>query len=109
MLFLSQRHFVQFILVLSFGHFLTLMINVDGLEYAWLYWQFVRCPQRWWHDVRNQRTYCDWLVEELKLEKPQDWQKVHLTDIIKRKGSNWLLLHNKSLISALQTVYPGIK
>jgi hypothetical protein len=57
---------------------LSLLLSKVYPEYEWLPWKFVKCPQNFWNDVKNQRQFMDWAAKELKVNELSDWYNVSL-------------------------------
>ena len=45
-------------------------------EYEWLPWKFVRCPNSYWDDEKNQRKFMEWAGKELGIKEMSDWYKI---------------------------------
>jgi hypothetical protein len=44
--------------------------------YDWLPWKFVKCPQEFWDDKKNQRKFLDWAATQLDIKDMSDWYRV---------------------------------
>jgi hypothetical protein len=44
--------------------------------YDWLPWEFGRCPQNYWDEMKNQRKFMDWAGKQLKIKEMSDWYEV---------------------------------
>lgn len=79
-------------------------------EFTWHPWKFRAVQRKFWDDLSNQRSYFDWLGEELDINKPHKWQKVLIHEVKKRNGGGLLAGHyDGSLFKALKTVYPHLE
>ncbi|MCC6579023.1 MAG: hypothetical protein IT440_01170 [Phycisphaeraceae bacterium] len=61
-------------------------------NYAWKPWLLSSTPQRYWRDIRNRRAFMDWLGQQLKFRKPEDWYALRGQDVRRFGGAG--LLHN---------------
>jgi hypothetical protein len=53
-----------------------LLLSAAYPELEWLPWKFASCPQNYWDDVQNQRTFMDWATKKLNIKDMSDWYKV---------------------------------
>eukprot|EP01118_Nematostelium_gracile_P008062 TRINITY_DN2649_c0_g1_i2.p1 TRINITY_DN2649_c0_g1~~TRINITY_DN2649_c0_g1_i2.p1 ORF type:complete len:817 (-),score=149.57 TRINITY_DN2649_c0_g1_i2:621-2738(-) len=75
-------------------------------SHRWLPWKFkFGLPQGYWNLLENQRTFLNWIQQELKFSTKEDWFKLTAMDIKQRGGSRLLLKYgsvNKLLNSVLR-------
>jgi hypothetical protein len=52
---------------------------------------------RHWVDIENQKAFFNQVAKEMRVNKPEDWQKVTVTDIKERGGTGLLARYDGSL------------
>ena len=46
-------------------------------DFEWLPWKFAKVPANFWSDVKNQRSFLDWVAKEFKHKDLSDWYNVN--------------------------------
>jgi hypothetical protein len=75
-------------------------------EKEWYPWMFGRVPKKYWEDHSNRKKFFDWLAKELKIVKKEQWYELNTHEVVQRGGGGLLTLYNRSVASALESVYP---
>ena len=70
-------------------------------NHNWLEWKFARVPAGFWKKKENRERYLDWLEEELKIRKPEDWNRVRRADLKAHFGGGLLAMY-RSIDTLLQ-------
>lgn len=61
-------------------------------HHKWLPWKFTeRVPSGYWDDPQSQRSYIEWLGEELKVRRMEDWYSVTMKDAMKNGGATLVM------------------
>jgi len=61
----------------------------------------------YWARRKNQIEYCNWLFKHKKWTKMEDWYRLTTRDLIDNSGAGLLAIHNESLKSLLESVFPN--
>ena len=61
------------------GNSLLKILSSIYPEFEWLPWRFYNCPQSYWNDPLNQKTFLKWAANQLKIKEMSDWYKVSPT------------------------------
>ena len=70
-------------------------------------WKAEQAPHGFWQDISNQRAYLDWISQDLKIQKPEDWYSVKTSEVYALGGSGLLGVNYKgSLVNALLDIFP---
>jgi len=89
------------------GSLFKLLQNVYS-DHNWDVRKF-KLPQKYWHDLANQKSFLDHLAKKLNITSIEGWYKVTVP-ILQANGGNGLLKKYKvSLHTLLSTVYPEYK
>jgi hypothetical protein len=75
-------------------------------EYPWELWYFDKIPKRAFYDHEQQKKYLDWFADQRDIKEPQDWYKVHPTDIYNTGGKTLLQRYDNSVYQMLSAIYP---
>jgi len=76
----------------------------------WFPWKFARVPRDFWTKKSNHTRYFEWLKEELKIEKANDWLKYSRLEIVKNYCGGSILQHyNDSYIHFVLSQLPHHK
>lgn len=59
----------------------------------WLEWKFARVPVGFWKKKANRERYLDWLEKQLKIRKPEDWDRVRRLDLKNNFGGGLLAMY----------------
>ncbi len=97
----SSSNWLQF-----YGGSLVLALETVYPEYEWQPWKFSKVSRSFWEDLSNQRRYLDQVAQELNISTVQDWYRVRMVDILSQHGHGLMNYYQRSLIHALETVYP---
>jgi hypothetical protein len=69
-----------------------------------------RVPNEFWKCIANQRSYFDWIGQQLNIQRLDDWHRVTFRAISRfPKVSSILLNYNSSLFQALKAIYPEVE
>jgi hypothetical protein len=79
-----------------------------SLEVNWIPWRFAQVSKNYWQDINNQREYFEWIANKLGLKELDDWYSVTAEDFEKEGRSILSRYYGRSIVRALQAVYPGI-
>jgi hypothetical protein len=60
----------------EYGGSYSLLLAAVYPDYEWLPWRFDKCPQGYWHDMKNQRKFMDWAAKQLDMKNMEDWYKL---------------------------------
>jgi hypothetical protein len=76
-------------------------------DHPWDPTKFVGGPgARHWSNPANQRKFMDQVAADLEIKSREEWSRVTVQQIVRRKGGSRLLeLHNRSLTQALENIY----
>ena len=72
----------------------------------WLPWKFSKTTRGYWKDIKNQRTYMEWLSKQLNINKYEDWYTVGIKQFIENYGNTILKYYNYSPYALMTTIYP---
>jgi hypothetical protein len=76
-------------------------------EFEWHHWLTAeRENTKHWQSIHVQRSYFEWLAEQLGIREYKEWYSVSHGVLTENHGSNLLRLYHGSLPSALQSSYP---
>jgi hypothetical protein len=76
-------------------------------DYVWLPWKFDFVPNNFWKEHSNQKSYADWLGNELGYVKYEDWYDITLQQIIDKGGGGLVVgYYEGTLFEFLKSVYP---
>jgi hypothetical protein len=81
-----QAHDGATLLVEYKGSLSLLLMSVYS-KHEWEEWKFTRAPQRFWHDVANQRRYLDALMLEWGYNNLSDWYQISRIQMKTAPGS----------------------
>ncbi len=59
-----------------------------------------------WNDIEHQRNFMQTVAKKLKIQNLGQWYGITHSTLLKHGGSELLAIHNDSLFSMFQTVYP---
>ena len=89
---------------------LIMALKENYPEYDWLPWKFKNgVSTRYWQSPENRKKYMDWLGEQLKIEKMEDWYQVGHKEISRGPTSGRSLFseyYQGSVMAALKENYP---
>lgn len=66
-------------------------------------------PKNFWHDIRNQQDFLNWLSRELGINTMEDWYNVTYNDIYEYGGNNLLQFYSNSHIDLIMSSFPNYK
>jgi hypothetical protein len=69
----------------------------------WHPWRFHHTPQRFWNSWNNQKECLEWLEDELKIDKMEDWYNVSNQILESYCGVGLLEQYDGSLVQLLKT------
>lgn len=75
-------------------------------EHDWIVWKFDKVPVGYWNDMNHRRKFMDWVGSELKVKDMRGWYRIKSRDIQQLGGAGLLNCYEKSLASALISIYP---
>jgi len=75
-------------------------------EYNWDRLQFSQAPQKYWHNMNNQKAHLETLAKRLNIKKLDDWNHVTSIQFYQAGGAGLLARYKGSVIRALQANYP---
>jgi hypothetical protein len=77
-------------------------------EYKWNIWNFeyFSVPNGFWCEKENQRSYLNWIGEELGISEMDDWYNVTTVDLRHRGGVALLGQYGHNMYNILSTLYP---
>ena len=102
----NQKEVQDFFLVHK-GSLIKILIAVYPNE-NWKIWKFHQVPKGFWDNPQNQLDFFNWLSQDLKITKWEDWYTIKLSDIKDRGGTTLMASHfNDSIFKALKTIYPN--
>ena len=58
-------------------------------EYDWLPWKFIKAPDGFWADKKNQRIFIQWVSQQLNIKEMSDWYKVSRKVLKKFPRNSW--------------------
>lgn len=76
-------------------------------EFSWYFWLFPTVPDDFWDDIKNQRSYFEWLMDKLQIDE-EELYHLKRSDVTKTGGRTVLLMHDNSLPLALMKAFPGM-
>lgn len=68
---------------------------------------FSRMPKRHWESKFNQRLFLQQIAETFQIEKPSDWGKVTIKQMMQAGSSSVLTHYDFNVMKMLQNVFPG--
>jgi hypothetical protein len=75
-------------------------------EFQWIPWHFPFVPRGFWEDLNNQRTYLDWVGQQVRYQTWEDWYQVNSDTVVNHFGGGLLGTHyNNSAAQLVMTVY----
>jgi very-short-patch-repair endonuclease/ABC-type Zn uptake system ZnuABC Zn-binding protein ZnuA len=75
-------------------------------DYEWFEWKFNKTTNKFWDKIENQKIYMDWLFNELKFTKIEDFYNINIDIIRQNFGDSLLHKYNGSHINTLKVIYP---
>ena len=95
-------------LLALYGNSVQKMLTAVFPDFAWDPRKFAKAPQRYWHDVKNQRTFLDELGKRIGASSTDlsPWYKVQNKFLIENGGSRLLSRFGNSMFGMLSAVYP---
>jgi len=75
-------------------------------QHNWISWKFNKVPNGYWNNQENRKKYVDWLGNQLRINKMDDWYGVTSFDFKKNGGSALVCGIYGSPFRLLQEVYP---
>lgn len=85
-----KKNFGGGLLANFYGFSLQTAVNELLPDYPWQPWLFGGVPQRFWQELKNRRSYMDWLGKQLGFEEPQDWYRITKNAFYKNRGGGLL-------------------
>jgi very-short-patch-repair endonuclease len=85
--------------------FVLTVVKLLYPEYEWLEWKFNKTRQYFWDNKENQKKYMEWLFNELKYEKIEDWYNVDVAIMRNNYGGSLLKNYSSSHINLLKLLY----
>jgi hypothetical protein len=56
-------------------------------RHTWIPWRFDSVPKGYWNDIKNQRSYIEWLGKEMGVTDLSDWYKIKHVDLENKPGT----------------------
>jgi hypothetical protein len=81
------------------------LVKAVFTDYEWLDWKFTNTPRGFWSDKQKQKSYMNWLGNELEYRKEEDWYQITKEQIASNYGGGLLFNYNHSPIKLVKAVF----
>jgi hypothetical protein len=75
-------------------------------EHTFNIWRFQQTPKSTWNDIRNQRSFFEWLGKKMGLRDLSGWYKIVKLDLVRYGGRGMMGAYNHHLSDALLKIFP---